>query len=88
MKAFYALVASLGILAGCGGDTNSRMKGNTTKPAMQEPASQDKVKDPVCGMMVDKATAKGHYDYKGGHYYFCSEDCLNKFKAAPEKYVK
>ena len=37
---------------------------------------------------INPNTAKGHFDYKGGHYYFCSEDCLNKFKAAPEKYVK
>ncbi len=88
MKAFIAIAAVLGILAGCGKDQDSHGKGGSSMPAMQDSTSKDKVKDPVCGMMVDKSSAKGHFDYKGGHYYFCSEDCLNKFKAAPDKYLK
>ncbi|ACI17522.2 MAG TPA: YHS domain-containing protein [Coprothermobacter proteolyticus] len=44
--------------------------------------------DPVCGMVVKEETAKGTYEYKGTTYYFCSESCLNAFKADPEKYLK
>ncbi len=44
-------------------------------------------KDPVCGMMVDPARAAGSYEYKGKTYYFCAQHCLEKFRAAPEKYL-
>ena len=47
-----------------------------------------KVRDPVCGMSVDPATAKGgHVCYKGADYYFCSRGCATKFRASPEKYL-
>ena len=46
------------------------------------------VKDPVCGMTVNPATAKGSYQYAGKEYYFCCSNCLEKFKADPEKYLK
>ena len=47
----------------------------------------NKVKDPVCGMMVDPAAGKPHMAYKGHEYYFCSDSCHGKFKADPEKYL-
>ena len=43
--------------------------------------------DPVCGMKVDPATAKGAVDHRGTRYYFCSEKCVAKFRADPEKYL-
>lgn len=49
--------------------------------------SGNKVKDPVCGMMVDPAASKPHMTYKGHEYYFCSDSCHGKFKADPEKYL-
>jgi Cu+-exporting ATPase len=45
------------------------------------------VKDPVCGMNVNPATAKAKEEYRGNTYYFCCPHCAEKFKAAPEKYV-
>lgn len=45
------------------------------------------VRDPVCGMAVDPATAR-HLDYQGSTYHFCSERCEGKFKAAPRQYLK
>src|ERR1700742_2320716 len=45
------------------------------------------VKDPVCNMDVVPATARGSADYKGKTYYFCSQGCVNKFNADPEKYL-
>ncbi len=44
--------------------------------------------DPVCGMTVDPATAAAHFDYEGVTYYFCSTHCLDRFRAAPNQYVK
>ena len=45
------------------------------------------VKDPICDMDVEPATAAGSYEYKGTTYYFCAESCLEKFRASPEEYV-
>src|ERR1041385_3625307 len=45
------------------------------------------VKDPVCNMNVDPATARGSAEYKGHAYYFCSPGCVTHFKADPEKYL-
>src|SRR5215475_2895637 len=43
--------------------------------------------DPVCGMAVDPATAAGNFDYEGETYYFCHQNCLRKFSAAPQSYL-
>jgi len=43
--------------------------------------------DPVCGMKVSPETAAGEYEYKGEKYYFCSNRCLEKFTAEPEKFL-
>jgi Cu+-exporting ATPase len=45
------------------------------------------VKDPVCNMLVDPATARGSAEYKGKTYYFCSPHCVRRFNAEPEKYL-
>ena len=47
----------------------------------------EKVKDPVCGIMVEK-NPELSYAYKGETYYFCSKADAEKFKQTPEKYVK
>ncbi|MGZ4787231.1 MAG: heavy metal translocating P-type ATPase [Terriglobales bacterium] len=50
-------------------------------------ASATAAKDPVCGMNVDPAHARGQAEYKGNTYYFCCPGCEAKFKADPEKYL-
>ncbi|MBV8134244.1 MAG: heavy metal translocating P-type ATPase [Deltaproteobacteria bacterium] len=45
------------------------------------------VKDPVCGMNVDPATAAGSIERHGTTYYFCSQRCLAKFQQNPGKFV-
>jgi Cu+-exporting ATPase len=45
------------------------------------------VKDPVCGMDVDSATAKHSAEHGAVRYVFCSEDCKSKFIANPAKFV-
>ena len=44
------------------------------------------MKDPVCGMNVTPSSI-GPVSHEGADYYFCSERCVSKFKAAPQKYV-
>jgi YHS domain-containing protein len=43
--------------------------------------------DPVCGMTVDRATAKLTSDYRGNTVYFCAPGCKHAFDKAPEKYI-
>ncbi len=44
--------------------------------------------DPVCGMNVEESSAAGKLLHEGTVYYFCSTDCLGKFKANPAAYVR
>jgi Cu+-exporting ATPase len=50
--------------------------------------SAAKVRDPVCGMMVDPATAKHRIDHAGETYFFCNPRCREKFVANPDAYLK
>ena len=45
------------------------------------------VLDPVCGMTIDRAEAVGQVGYKGQTYYFCSQNCLERFRANPEEFL-
>ncbi|MCW4008417.1 MAG: copper-translocating P-type ATPase [Candidatus Bathyarchaeota archaeon] len=45
------------------------------------------VKDPVCGMEIEPATAYSKTEYKGKTYYFCSQHCEEEFKKNPAKYA-
>lgn len=48
----------------------------------------EKVKDLVCGMMIDPKTAAATSEYKGQTYYFCARGCKVAFDKDPEKYIK
>ena len=48
--------------------------------------SQDRAKDPICGMVVDKATALKS-ERAGRTYYFCSASCQRTFES-PETELK
>jgi len=51
-------------------------------------ADQTRSKDPVCGMMVNPAAARGgSHEHKGNTYYFCNPRCRERFAADPEKYL-
>jgi YHS domain-containing protein len=56
-------------------------------PRTSVPSVQDRVTDLVCGMILQASAAKTAA-YQGQIYYFCSQDCREKFEAAPESYVK
>lgn len=55
-----------------------------------KPKSSDSslVTDPVCGMKIDPATAKGgKSSFEGHDYYFCNPKCKSKFDADPHAYI-
>jgi P-type Cu+ transporter len=45
------------------------------------------VRDPVCGMNVDTRTSEFRHQLGESTYFFCSERCLERFKADPDRYL-
>jgi len=50
-------------------------------------ASALRIKDPVCGMMVDPQKAAGKFEHSGKTYFFCSPRCKERFEKEPEKFL-
>ena len=50
-------------------------------------AAAERVKDPVCGMMVDPATSKHRCEHAGTMFHFCGAKCREKFAADPARYL-
>jgi Cu+-exporting ATPase len=44
--------------------------------------------DPVCGMHVDRRTAKHRFEYREREILFCSARCRERFQVEPEKFLK
>jgi Cu+-exporting ATPase len=64
------------------------MEQNTGISGAAQSGSQTRVKDPVCGMMVDPANARGgNHTYQDKQYFFCNPRCRERFAANPEKYL-
>ncbi|RMF41774.1 MAG: heavy metal translocating P-type ATPase, partial [Alphaproteobacteria bacterium] len=43
--------------------------------------------DPVCGMTVNRATARHMHKHEGQRFYFCSGHCAEKFAADPAAFL-
>jgi uncharacterized membrane protein YraQ (UPF0718 family)/YHS domain-containing protein len=43
--------------------------------------------DPVCGMQVERANAAATAKVDGASYFFCSDQCRDKFVASPAKFT-
>jgi xanthine dehydrogenase accessory factor len=43
--------------------------------------------DPVCGMIVEVATARHHSTYDGRDFYFCCAGCKRQFEGDPQAYL-
>jgi Cu+-exporting ATPase len=52
-----------------------------------KPTAEGAATDPVCGMIVDPATAKHRAELAGRTYFFCSAGCCRKFEADPGQYL-
>ena len=52
------------------------------------PVVESEVVDPVCGMSILPSDAVGHATHRGQTYHFCSQSCLDKFRASPDTYLR
>ena len=46
-----------------------------------------RLRDPVCGMSIEPATARHQFEHAGHTYYFCCARCREKFIADPARYL-
>ncbi|RWN99105.1 MAG: YHS domain-containing protein, partial [Mesorhizobium sp.] len=53
----------------------------------KEPEAFLNATDPVCGMKVERATAKHFVRHEGKGFYFCSAGCKAKFEADPGNFL-
>ena len=59
-------------------------KKSSTPVMPSPPGSQGGQVDPVCGMTVNPTEAAGTHRHAGRTYFFCSRDCLDRFRADPD----
>jgi len=52
-----------------------------------EDFEDEPVSDPVCGMRIRRSAAAASDSYYGHPYFFCSEDCLEKFQEDATQYA-
>ena len=43
--------------------------------------------DPVCGMTVSIETAAASLEHEGRKYYFCRQQCLDRFRENPQQFI-
>ncbi len=46
------------------------------------------VVDPVCGMRISRSSARAKMDYRGHPYFFCTDECQQRFAKEPLRYVR
>ena len=44
--------------------------------------------DPVCRMQVTEENAKATAEHNGQTFYFCSQQCADKFNRNPQQYTQ
>src|SRR5215472_4280453 len=50
-------------------------------------SQRERVRDPVCGMMVDPKASPHHTAHAGKTYHFCGGGCRDRFLAEPARYL-
>jgi Cu+-exporting ATPase len=66
-------------------ETEPRGKSEIESP---KPEGRPSHIDPVCKMVVSEGSEAGMWEYKGTTYYFCNPNCLKRFQADPERFLK
>jgi len=70
-----------------GQGTGSNMKSHSDADMLVPEVNAGIYINPVCGIPVEKVTAKHVLEYKGESVYFCCDGCKIQFEAEPGKYI-
>jgi len=93
---YFLLLAGLFVVMmrlGCGahvmghGHHGGKSSDDQTSDSNVRLVPADRAVDPVCRMTVQTAGAKSAV-HNGRVYYFCSQDCRQKFESNPASYLK
>lgn len=77
-----------GLLNWCGVHVLDPVPALVPRPAGTQETSMEKVRDPVCGMMISREGADARAGNGQREFFFCSNQCADAFEAAPERYVE
>ena len=70
-------------------DTADLLRGHPERATCNPICSEDTMQtDPVCNMQIDEQSAAGKVNHNGKDYYFCSQQCADKFRSNPQQYTK
>lgn len=87
-KIFFVLAIFAVALSSCGNSDSKQMATTKTKEAIIITPDKLAVKiDPVCQMSMENHPIADTLTYNGKLYGFCSDGCMNDFKANPEKFL-
>jgi len=64
------------------------MNTHVEKPDETASGTEEVVRDPVCGMTVNPATAKHSHEHGERTYFFCSGRCRERFADAPHDFME
>mgnify|MGYP001566155610 CR=1 FL=1 len=78
------VIGGLILLNGCKNSEHEHAA-TTTEPAKE--AASAAIEQTICPVMEMKIDKNVFVEYKGKKVYFCCPDCIDKFKAEPEKYA-
>jgi Cu+-exporting ATPase len=62
-------------------------KGSEAGHASDDTTVGERVRDVVCGMMIDPASAAATSVYRKETFYFCAPACKQRFDAEPDKFA-
>ncbi|HCE30971.1 TPA: hypothetical protein DEQ89_03065 [Candidatus Daviesbacteria bacterium] len=66
----------------------SKVIGQQVSDDLEVPIDEEEfVIDPICELELQPYETEYRSYHKGKLYYFCSEDCLQRFEDCPEKYA-
>lgn len=68
-------------------ETPAEQAETQVEEAVEEVLEETAMVDPVCGMEVT-AESEWTAEYEGVTFYFCSQDCRDKFIEEPGKYLE
>lgn len=91
--AFFYLMMKYGCGAhvhggGCGHKGHERHNTNGETKSRDGEALKTTGRDPVCGKDIEIAQAVRSIRYGRSTYYFCSKDCIRKFRERPEYFAE
>ncbi|HKT59522.1 MAG TPA: YHS domain-containing protein [Gemmatimonadales bacterium] len=76
-----------GLLNWCGVHELNPVPELVPRPTEPEERTMEKVRDPVCGAMIEREAADAHASNGRREFYFCSNVCADAFEAGPDRFV-